>query len=255
MEVRFRRKSFSRTGTFSAILLSALLYSGCRFQSEKVHEISRMLSHAYGLLSDSVESKDMTYEGYMTYYDYSGRPVQQIAFTEYFKYPGMIRIEMDFNERYVIDAWDGVFAMEKIGNAKAEKINPKRFITSLRIKRFPYQFIHESFKFTVEEDEVVNGDSCYVLGGRFRGHESVRFYVDKRLGLLRRYTGRSHYGKIGRLTVNFEKYTQVNQRAAPSVITYYLNNKLYKRVEMEKIRFDSGLPDLHFNLVNDSVMI
>lgn len=241
---------------FFSLFVSILLFApSCGLQSEKISKITSLVAEAYGIIDDSVYTKDMIYEGRIEYFDFHGMSTAKAEFVEYFKHPGKLRIDMTFESKFVTDSWDGIFAMEKSGRSKAVKISPKRFVTSLRIKSFPYKFLNETFKFAVETDELIGKDSCYVLSGRFRGHDVVKYYVDKRLGVLRKYEGRSHFGAPGWQEIHFKKYRLVDGSFVAEEIEYSINGRKYKKRVIEKIYKNTGIDDMQFNLVKNSVFI
>jgi hypothetical protein len=249
-------KSLGITGAFLVLSVVFSGFTGCRQYSPRIQKVIDLVRQANSL-PDSTNHRDYSaiISGKVTYFDYHQTAVVQAGFTEWYKSEGKLRIDLNYDEMVVVDSWDGVYGMEKIGGERAERITAKRFVTNLRLKTFAARFLHETRKFIIQPDELVGTDSCYVLAGRYRGHETARYFVNKKDGTLRRYMGRSHYGQPGILQIDLDEYRSVDGIPYPGRIRSYLNGRMYKEEKIESCIINEQIDDLHFNLSRDAYYI
>jgi len=253
--IHIHNKSLNKIGTFVflhvLLLIISVFFSSCGHQSNKVSEITSLLKKAYGAESEENKIVDFTVTGNIIYYNYYGQQKTQIKFKESFKYPGKIRIDLYFDNYVVSDSWDGVYAREKIGESKPQKINPNRFITNLRINRFPYIFFEQTYKFTVMENEIINNDTCFVLSGRYSGHEVTKYFINKNNGFLMRYQGRSHFAQPGMLTLEFENMQKINGRLHSGRIIYYINNHLFRIKNINELKVNDNYIEIDWDILEN----
>jgi hypothetical protein len=257
-EISHNIKSPNFIGAFFLIIISFISISNfqqCGFKHKKIEQISNLIREANSILDKNNPYEDVSYFGKLVLYNYYDKRINEVEYEAYYKYPEKLRINRSFGDVYISDAYDGISALQKIGNSNTQKINPKRFTTLLRIRKFPLMFLTENDKFLVKDNKIVDNDTCYVLEARYSAHETAKFYIDKNSGILRRYEGRNHTGYLGQLRIDFSHFEKTNGKLQAKRWIYFLNGRVYKIVNILSIQHNKGIDDIYFDLNNKAKFV